>query len=245
MLHVRDGRVTDIARKPRGEYDLLGESVGFLKLGAEGRASFASCSTRASRRASKRTSSTRRSTRSSCRAWSRASSVDDLDWTDRDRLPRGPRARPRDGGAGGATERTGVRVAPPHRCQRRRLRPRARVNRAIVRAHRDGIPTTTSLMVMSPFAAEAVQLARDNRASASACTSCSCRELRCADARATGSHGRRTARFVARARSRRRCAASSTRKLHRAVLQARCAAGAFSRPGLPLDRRPPERPTCT
>ena len=36
MLHVRDGRVTDIARKPRGEYDLLGESVGFLKLGAEG-----------------------------------------------------------------------------------------------------------------------------------------------------------------------------------------------------------------
>lgn len=36
MLHVRDGRVTDIARSPRGEYDLLGESVGFLKLGAEG-----------------------------------------------------------------------------------------------------------------------------------------------------------------------------------------------------------------
>ena len=36
MLHVRNGRVTDIARNPRGEYDLLGESVGFLKLGAEG-----------------------------------------------------------------------------------------------------------------------------------------------------------------------------------------------------------------
>lgn len=36
MLHVRDGRVTDIARNPRGEYDLLGESVGFLKLGADG-----------------------------------------------------------------------------------------------------------------------------------------------------------------------------------------------------------------
>lgn len=36
------------------------------------------------------------------------------------------------------------------------------VNRAVVRAHRDGILTTTSLMVMSPFAAEAVQLARDN-----------------------------------------------------------------------------------
>jgi choline kinase len=36
MLHVLRGRVTDIARKPRGEYDLLGESVGFLKLGAEG-----------------------------------------------------------------------------------------------------------------------------------------------------------------------------------------------------------------
>lgn len=36
MLHVRNGRVTDIARNPRGEYDLLGESVGFLKLGTEG-----------------------------------------------------------------------------------------------------------------------------------------------------------------------------------------------------------------
>ncbi|MBM4242205.1 MAG: phosphocholine cytidylyltransferase family protein [Deltaproteobacteria bacterium] len=36
MLHVRDGRVTDIARKPRGAYDLLGESVGFLRLGADG-----------------------------------------------------------------------------------------------------------------------------------------------------------------------------------------------------------------
>lgn len=36
MLHVRGGRVTDIARKPRGDYDLLGESIGFLKLGAEG-----------------------------------------------------------------------------------------------------------------------------------------------------------------------------------------------------------------
>lgn len=36
MLHVRDGRVTDIARNPRGEWDLLGESVGFLKLGAGG-----------------------------------------------------------------------------------------------------------------------------------------------------------------------------------------------------------------
>lgn len=36
MLHVRNGRVTDIARKPRGEYDLLGESVGFLRLGADG-----------------------------------------------------------------------------------------------------------------------------------------------------------------------------------------------------------------
>ena len=31
MLHVRDGRVTDIARSPRGEYDLLGESVGDRK----------------------------------------------------------------------------------------------------------------------------------------------------------------------------------------------------------------------
>jgi choline kinase len=36
MLHVVSGRVTDIARQPRGAYDLLGESVGFLKLGAEG-----------------------------------------------------------------------------------------------------------------------------------------------------------------------------------------------------------------
>lgn len=35
MLHVKHGRVTDIARKPRGEYDLLGESVGFLKLSGE------------------------------------------------------------------------------------------------------------------------------------------------------------------------------------------------------------------
>jgi choline kinase len=36
MLHVQGGRVTDIARVPRGAYDLLGESVGFLKLGTEG-----------------------------------------------------------------------------------------------------------------------------------------------------------------------------------------------------------------
>src|SRR5690606_22013972 len=36
MLHVRNGRVTDIARKPRGEYDLLGESVGFRRRGADG-----------------------------------------------------------------------------------------------------------------------------------------------------------------------------------------------------------------
>lgn len=36
MLHVVDGRVTDIARIPRGAHDLLGESVGFLKLGTEG-----------------------------------------------------------------------------------------------------------------------------------------------------------------------------------------------------------------
>lgn len=36
MLHVVAGRVTDIARIPRGEHDLLGESVGFLKLGTEG-----------------------------------------------------------------------------------------------------------------------------------------------------------------------------------------------------------------
>lgn len=35
MLHVQDGRVIDIARRPRGTYDLLGESVGFLKLGSE------------------------------------------------------------------------------------------------------------------------------------------------------------------------------------------------------------------
>jgi len=34
MLHVRGDRVTDIARNPRGEWDLLGESVGFLKLSA-------------------------------------------------------------------------------------------------------------------------------------------------------------------------------------------------------------------
>lgn len=36
MLMARDGRVWDIARKPRGEWDLLGESVGFLKLSAAG-----------------------------------------------------------------------------------------------------------------------------------------------------------------------------------------------------------------
>ncbi|HEY8516813.1 MAG TPA: phosphocholine cytidylyltransferase family protein [Candidatus Binatia bacterium] len=34
MLMVRGGRVIDISRRPRGEYDLLGESVGFLKLDA-------------------------------------------------------------------------------------------------------------------------------------------------------------------------------------------------------------------
>ena len=34
MLHVRGDRVWDIARDPRGEYDLLGESVGFLKVSA-------------------------------------------------------------------------------------------------------------------------------------------------------------------------------------------------------------------
>lgn len=38
MLHVRGGRVTDIARRPRGEYELLGESVGFLKLSPAGAA---------------------------------------------------------------------------------------------------------------------------------------------------------------------------------------------------------------
>jgi len=35
MLMVRDGRVLDIARRPRGAWDLLGESVGFLKLSGE------------------------------------------------------------------------------------------------------------------------------------------------------------------------------------------------------------------
>ncbi|MEW6269184.1 MAG: phosphocholine cytidylyltransferase family protein [Thermodesulfobacteriota bacterium] len=34
MLMVQGERVVDIARKPRGAYDLLGESVGFLKLAA-------------------------------------------------------------------------------------------------------------------------------------------------------------------------------------------------------------------
>ena len=34
ILMVRDGWVRDIARRPRGEFDLLGESVGFLKLAA-------------------------------------------------------------------------------------------------------------------------------------------------------------------------------------------------------------------
>jgi choline kinase len=34
MLHVRGGLVRDIARRPRGEHELLGESVGFLKLAA-------------------------------------------------------------------------------------------------------------------------------------------------------------------------------------------------------------------
>jgi choline kinase len=34
MLMVRDGRVIDIARVPRGAYDRLGESIGFLKLSA-------------------------------------------------------------------------------------------------------------------------------------------------------------------------------------------------------------------
>ncbi|MEY4948948.1 MAG: hypothetical protein RL698_1159 [Pseudomonadota bacterium] len=35
MLMVRGGRVLDIARRPRGEWDLLGESIGFLKLSGE------------------------------------------------------------------------------------------------------------------------------------------------------------------------------------------------------------------
>jgi len=35
MLMVREGRVLDIARRPRGEWDLLGESIGFLKLSGE------------------------------------------------------------------------------------------------------------------------------------------------------------------------------------------------------------------
>ena len=35
MLHVRGDRVWDIARQPRGSYDLLGESVGFLKVSVE------------------------------------------------------------------------------------------------------------------------------------------------------------------------------------------------------------------
>lgn len=38
MLMVRGARVVDIARVPRGGYDLLGESVGFLKLAAPGSA---------------------------------------------------------------------------------------------------------------------------------------------------------------------------------------------------------------
>jgi choline kinase len=32
MLHARGERIWDIARNPRGDYDLLGESVGFLKV---------------------------------------------------------------------------------------------------------------------------------------------------------------------------------------------------------------------
>jgi choline kinase len=35
MLMVRGERVCDIARRPRGEFDLLGESVGFLKLSGD------------------------------------------------------------------------------------------------------------------------------------------------------------------------------------------------------------------
>lgn len=35
MLHACGERIRDIARNPRGEYDFLGESVGFLKLSAE------------------------------------------------------------------------------------------------------------------------------------------------------------------------------------------------------------------
>lgn len=34
MLMVRGDRVLDIARRPRGQWDLLGESIGFLKLSA-------------------------------------------------------------------------------------------------------------------------------------------------------------------------------------------------------------------
>jgi choline kinase len=35
MLMAEGGRVLDISRRPRGRFDLLGESVGFLKLSAE------------------------------------------------------------------------------------------------------------------------------------------------------------------------------------------------------------------
>lgn len=38
MLMARDGRVLDIIRGLRGDYDACGESIGFLKLGREGAA---------------------------------------------------------------------------------------------------------------------------------------------------------------------------------------------------------------
>jgi choline kinase len=38
MLMAREGRVLDIARALRGEFDACGESIGFLKLGREGAA---------------------------------------------------------------------------------------------------------------------------------------------------------------------------------------------------------------
>jgi hypothetical protein len=45
------------------------------------------------------------------------------------------------------------------------------INAAVIRAHRDGILTTASLMVNEPACAEAVKLARKIPGSASACTS--------------------------------------------------------------------------
>ena len=156
MLMVCHGRVVDIARKPRGAYDLLGESIGFLKLSPPRRTSCVRFSASAWR-AARSTWSTRRSTRS-CLLGSKSGSSAPTISIDRDRFSRRPGAR-------AALRCRGV--VSGGRARRRLIVNgddfglTAEVNRGIIRAHREGILTSTSLMVTSPAVEQAVLLARE------------------------------------------------------------------------------------